>query len=422
MKFDVFLAVLQVDAAECGRHLGTEVAAVEGEDARVAHLVFHFDIVDACGATIGVDGAVAAEGAVTEGVAIAVDGAVVDQRGDGGVGGKVPSGGTLHGDVGGVSVVLLHGASIVAVGQDEVADGAAGAPLRVVHHIHKHAAGNGEGAAVEGAGGGDASGHFEQRGAVVSHGQRSVGDGHRGVGALGVAAAALHHQQGALVAAAGHRAAGHGDAVVALDNGNLALCRGAGEAGGADGAGAVEHGRLGSLSGGSTAVDGHRAAAAVGGDGAAGGTLRRDVDIGGDDGAAIGAMQAARDAVAVVDGYALHVDGGAVGGKNGVGTLRTAADGAVRDVNHSISSGGGTLEVGAAGGTGIDGRVVAVEAAVVARRAVARLGESASVEVQRTARDLDDVVVLRRAAEAFVGLGHRRPIAEGEGGSLRIGG
>ena len=287
----MLLAVLEVDAAEGGGDLGAEVAAVEGEDTRVADAMLYVHIVDAGGAAV--DGAAAAEAAVGQRVAVAVDGAVVDQRGDGGVGGEVPGGGAQHGDIGGVAVVLLYGAGVAAVGEDEVADGAVGAPLRVVHHIHQDAAGNGEGAVIEGAGGGDAGGHLEQRCAVVGHGQRGASDVHRGVGAFGVAAAALHHQQGTLRGAAGHLAVGHRNAVVALDDGNLALRRGAGEVGGGDGAGAVEHGRATALRRGGAAGDGHRAASAVGGDGAAGGALRGDVHIAGDDGAAVSAMQAA---------------------------------------------------------------------------------------------------------------------------------
>ena len=47
LQLEVFLAVLQVDAAEGGGDLGAETAAVEGEDARVARtLLLSFHIID----------------------------------------------------------------------------------------------------------------------------------------------------------------------------------------------------------------------------------------------------------------------------------------------------------------------------------------------------------------------------------------
>ena len=49
--FEVFLAVLEVDAAEGGGDLGAEVAAVEGEDTRVVDArMLGLHVVDAYGA------------------------------------------------------------------------------------------------------------------------------------------------------------------------------------------------------------------------------------------------------------------------------------------------------------------------------------------------------------------------------------
>ena len=51
LQFDMFLAVLEVDAAEGGGDFGAEQAAVEGEDTRVVDGGLHLDFLDTDGAT-----------------------------------------------------------------------------------------------------------------------------------------------------------------------------------------------------------------------------------------------------------------------------------------------------------------------------------------------------------------------------------
>lgn len=74
----------------------------------------------------GVDGTAAAGRSGGQRVAVGVDGAVVDQRTNTGVGGQVPHGSAVHGDVGRIARIVLHDAAVGAVGEDEVADGSAG--------------------------------------------------------------------------------------------------------------------------------------------------------------------------------------------------------------------------------------------------------------------------------------------------------
>ena len=106
---------------------------------------------------------------VRQRIAVLVDGAVVHQCRYRGVARQIPHGAAVHGDIGGVARVVLHDAAVGAVVEDEVADGSAGAPLRVGHDVHQDAAGHGEGAAREGAGGGDAGGYLEERCRGVGH-------------------------------------------------------------------------------------------------------------------------------------------------------------------------------------------------------------------------------------------------------------
>ena len=371
-------------------------------------------------------------------VSIGVDSPVIDQGTDVGVarehphaagidshGGRrsvvvgihraVPYHVAAHGDGDIAVAVSIHRAGVAPAGllrlKNQVAGAAVSAPLRVVIDIHEDATGHREGDIGEGQRAGVQGGHLAERDAAAGGGQRATSDGDVGVAALRIAAAALQHHQTSVRRAAGHRATVDNHAVVALHHGNLALCGSARKVGGGDGAGGIEYGRVVAVGCRRAARDRHGAAAAVGGDGAGCLAVGGDVNVCGYNSAAIGAVQPTRHAAVVDDGDAVHVDGSAVGGEHRVRALRIRGNRAASDVDHGTAARRGTLVVCAAGGPGVNRRVVAVETAVVARRTIAGLAERAVVQVQSAVRDLHHVVVLGRGQEALPCLGHRRTIA-----------
>ena len=105
-------------------------------------------------------------------------------------------------------------------------------------------------------------------------------------------------------------------------------------------------------------------------------------------------MKSTAHAVVVDDGDAVNLHRCAVGGYHGVGSLGRAVH---RDVlHHDFGSAGSrrALIIAAAGGSAVDAAVVAVEAAVVALRAVARLGDGTAIHSQRTTSTLYDIIIL----------------------------
>ena len=97
-------------------------AAIE----RVATIIFQLFALDCFDARCLVDGAAAGGAGGGQRVAVAVDGAVVDQGADAGVGCQVPDGSAVDGDVGCVARVVFHLAAVGAVGENQVAHGSAG--------------------------------------------------------------------------------------------------------------------------------------------------------------------------------------------------------------------------------------------------------------------------------------------------------